>query len=120
MMNPKRFFEIALPHMVARSFVDFLQTQGAIGFDIKNGGQWTFTFGTEAPVTVGLKPGAQLKLYFTRRAFDAFIAGTLDCAEALQRREVVAIGADYHLLEAFGRILQPPKADLGWNVKSRG
>jgi hypothetical protein len=119
-MNPTRFFEVALPHMVARTFVDFLQTQGAIGFDIRNVGQWTFTFGSEVPVTPGLKPHAQLKLYFTKRAFEEFVAGTLDCAGALERREIVASGTDFHLLEAFGRVLQPPKADLGWNAKSNG
>ena len=119
-MEPKRFFEVALPHMVARSFMDALQQQGSISFDVKNGGQWTFTFGSEEPVNRGLKPNAELKLMFTRRAFDGFLEGTLDTVEALRRREVVAIGTDFDLLEAFGRILRPPTADLGWNVQTAG
>jgi hypothetical protein len=120
MMSPKRFFEVALPHMVVRSFIDFLQTQGSISFDIRNGGQWTFTFASDQPVSAGLKPDATLKLAFTRRAFEAFLGGTLDPVDALRRREIVCAGTDFHLLEAFGRILQPPKTDLGWNAKSAG
>ncbi|MBK7857637.1 MAG: hypothetical protein IPJ65_03205 [Archangiaceae bacterium] len=119
-MEPKRFFEVALPNMVARSFMDFLQTQGRISFDIRGAGQWTFRFGTEEPVKKGLEPGSELRLTFTRRAFDAFVNGTLDTAEAVQRREVVAAGSAFELLEAFGRILRPPTVDLGWDAKSKG
>src|SRR6187402_226024 len=103
-MEPKRFFEVALPNMVARSFMDFLENQGRIAFDIKGGGQWTFVFGSEEPVQQGLIKDAELKLTFTRRAFDAFIEGTLDTVAAVQKREVVAAGTDFDLLEAFGRI----------------
>jgi hypothetical protein len=119
-MDPKRFFEIALPHMVARQFVEYIESEGAISFDVRNGGQWTFTFGVEAPVQRGLKPDAQLKLTFTRRAFDAFIEGTLDTVRAVQMREVVAQGAGIELLELFGRILRPPAQDLGWNARTTG
>lgn len=119
-MDPKRFFEVALPSMVARSFMDFLENQGSIAFDVKGGGQWTFTFGSEEPVNPGLKAGAELKLTFTRKAFDAFVEGTLDTVEAVSRREVVAAGTDFDLLEAFGRILRPPTMDLGWNAQTSG
>jgi hypothetical protein len=115
-VEPKRFFEVALPNMVARSFVDFLQNQGRISFDIRGVGQWTFIFGTEEPVKSGLDPAAELRLTFTRRAFDAFVQGTLDPVEAVKRREVMASGQGFDLLEAFGRILRPPTVDLGWNV----
>ena len=87
---------------------------------IRNGGQWTFTFGTEEPVKRGLKPDCELKLMFTRRAFDAFLEGNLDTLEAVRRREVIAIGSAFELLEAFGRILRPPTTDLGWNVQTAG
>jgi hypothetical protein len=119
-MEPKRFFEVALPNMVARSFMDFLQNQGRISFDIKPGGQWTFVFGSEEPVRRGLDLEAELKLTFTRRAFDAFVDGTLDTIVAVQKREVTAAGTDFELLETFGRILRPPTMDLGWNAQTAG
>ena len=119
-MEPKRFFEVALPNMVARSFMDFLQNQGRISFDIKPGGQWTFVFGSEEPVRRGLDIEAELKLTFTRRAFDAFVDGTLDTIVAVQKREVTAAGTDFELLETFGRILRPPTQDLGWNAQTAG
>src|SRR5688572_16232751 len=119
-MEPRRFFEVVLPHMVARSFLDFLQSQGRIAFDIRGGGQWTFTFGIEEPVRRGCDPQAELRLTFTRRAFDAFLEGTLDTVVAVQKREVAATGTDFDLLEAFGRILRPPAQDLGWNARTSG
>ena len=119
-MDPKRFFEVALPRMVARSFMDALQQQGSLSFDVKGGGQWTFSFGSEAPVSRGLRPDAELKLTFTRRAFDAFLDGTLSTVDAVRRREVMAVGTAFELLEAFGRILRPPTTDLGWNVQTAG
>src|SRR4051794_20248900 len=100
-MDPRRFFEVALPQMVARSFIDFVQSQGSIAFEVRGGGQWTFTFGSEEPVKRGMKLDAELKLTFTRRAFDAFIEGTLDTVLAVQRREVMATGTAFELLEAF-------------------
>jgi hypothetical protein len=119
-MEPKRFFEVALPNMVARSFMDFLENEGRISFDIKGGGQWTFVFGSEEPVQPGLDKQAELKLTFTRKAFDAFIDGTLDTLEAVQTKQVTAAGTDFDLLEAFGRILRPPTMDLGWNANTAG
>jgi hypothetical protein len=119
-MEPKRFFEVALPNMVARSFTDFLQSQGRISFDIKGSGQWTFVFGSEEPVKRGIDRQAELRLTFTRKAFDAFVDGTLDTVEAVQKREVTAAGTDFELLEAFGRILRPPAQDLGWNAQTAG
>ena len=100
--------------------MDFLQTQGRIGFNIQQGGQWTFQFGNEEPVKPGIDPMAELKLTFTRRAFDAFVSGTLDTVEAVETREVTAQGTAFELLEAFGRILRPPTMDLGWNVQTAG
>ncbi len=119
-MEPRRFFEVALPNMVARSFMDFLQNQGRISFDVRGGGQWTFVFGSEEPVKPGFDREAELQLTFTRKAFDAFIDGTLDTVEAVQKREVTAAGTGFELLEAFGRILRPPTQDLGWNTQTMG
>lgn len=119
-MEPKRFFEVALPSMVARSFMDFLQSQGRISFDVRGGGQWTFTFGNEEPVKAGIDPEAELRLTFTRKAFDAFVEGTLDTVAAVQTRQVTAAGTEFELLEAFGRILRPPTMDLGWNARTAG
>ena len=119
-MEPRRFFEVALPSMVARSFVDFLQNQGRIGFDVRGAGHWTFVFGSEEPVRRGIDPDAELKLTFTRKAFDAFIEGTLDTVDAVAKREVTALGTEFELLEAFGRVLRPPATDLGWNAQSAG
>ena len=119
MMDPRRFFEVALPKMVSDSLGEFIEVQGRISFHIRPGGQWTFHFGNPEPVQRGLAPDAELKLTFQRRAFNAFLDGTLDAEKALQRREVTAEGTAFELLETFGRILRTPATDLGWSFKEK-
>jgi hypothetical protein len=121
-LTPKRFFEVVLPHMVLRSFGDFLKQQGTMSFEIEGegGGQWSFTFGKEEPVLPGLAPAATLQLKFTRASFDGFIEGTLDVVAAVRAKEVTARGRDFYLLEAFGRLLKPPSRDLGYDVQTVG
>lgn len=116
-----RFFQVVLPHLVLRSFDGFLERQGSIAFDIKDSGKWTFHFGSEECVSVGFKEDAELRLTFTRKAFEAFLDGTLDVVAAVQAREVTAKGRDFLLLEEFGRILRPPaRHDMGWDASTQG
>lgn len=119
MLDPTRFFEKVVPALVMQSFYDFLEQEGAIAFDVKDGGQWTFIFGSEEPVQPGLAPDAQLKLTFTRKAFDGFVDGSLDVVAAVQAKEVTGRG-DFVLLEAFGRILRPPAQNLWGEVNTVG
>ena len=117
----KRFFDKVLPALVLKEFDSFLEQDGCMTFDIKDVGQWTFTFGTEEPVKTGLDPEAGLKLTFTKSAFEKFIDGSLDVMAAVQAREVTARGREFILLENFGRILRPPqKHDLGWDASTVG
>lgn len=117
----KRFFEKILPALVIKQFDTFLEQEGCISFDVTGIGQWSFTFGTEEPVASGLDAEAGLKLTFTQTAFEKFIDGSLDVVEAVQKKEVVARGREFILLENFGRILRPPqKHDLGWDASTVG
>ncbi|GEM_PF-3240493 len=120
-MDIQRFFEKLLPAMVVKQFDSFLEQDGVMSFDITGVGQWTFTFGVEEPVKPGLADDAGLKLTFTEEAFAKFCDGTLDVVGAVQKKEVIARGREFILLENFGRILRPPqKHDLGWDANTIG
>jgi hypothetical protein len=119
MLDPRRFFEKVVPALVMQSFYDFLEQEGSISFDVKDGGQWTFIFGSEEPVRPGLKADAALRLTFTKKAFDGFVDGTLDVVEAVRAKEITGTG-DFLLLEAFGRILRPPAHNLWGEVITVG
>jgi hypothetical protein len=119
MLEPKRFFEKVVPALVMQSFFDFLEQQGAIAFDVKGAGQWTFVFGSEEPVVPGLNADAELTLTFTKKAFEGFVDGTLDVVAAVQARDISGQG-DFALLEAFGRILRPPAQNLWGEVNTVG
>jgi hypothetical protein len=117
----QRFFDKLLPALVLKQFDSFLEQEGCLSFDITGIGQWSFTFGTEEPVAPGLDPQAGLKLTFTQAAFDQFIDGTLDVIAAVQKRDIVARGREFILLENFGRILRPPQRhDMGWDASTVG
>ncbi len=116
-----RFFEKILPGLVVKQFDSFLEQEGCVSFDITEVGQWSFTFGTEEPIAVGLEPTAGLKLTFTRGSFEQLIDGTLDVVAAVQKREIIARGREFILLENFGRILRPPQRhNLGWDASTTG
>lgn len=102
--------------MVLQSFLDFMDQAGTLTFDVKDAGAWTFVFGSEEPVREGLAETADLSLTFTQSAFLAFIDGSLDVVDAVKRKEVTAQGDSFELLESFGRLLNPPSNDLGWDV----
>jgi len=119
MLEPRRFFEKVVPALVMQSFYDFLEQQGAISFDVKGAGEWSFVFGSEEPVVTGLKPDAELKLAFTKKAFEGFVDGSLDVVAAVQAREVSGEG-DFALLESFARILRPPAQNLWGEVNTVG
>lgn len=116
----KRFFEVQLPQMVLRSFFDHLQQEGTITFDVKDAGQWSFTFGSEEPIKPGLADKPGLALTFTRQAFLQLVDGTLDVTAAVQKKEVTVKGRDFLLFENFGRLLAPPATDLGWDARTTG
>lgn len=115
-----RFFTTVLPQLVLRDFHAYLEQQGTLTFDIKGAGQWSFSFGTDEPVTEGLKDAPGLALTFTQPAFEGFLDGSIDVLAAVQAGEVTAKGTDFMLLEAFGRLLRPPSQDLGWDANTVG
>jgi len=119
-LSPKRFFEQMLPSLVLASFHDFLEREGSLAFDVAGAGQWTLTFGSDEPVSSGLKPGAALTLTFCRGAFEKFIDGSLDIGEAVGAKQITARGSDFTMIEAFARLLRPPASDLGWDVTTVG
>lgn len=113
----RRFFEVVLPNLVLRDLHTYLEHQGTISFDVKGAGQWSFTFGSVEPVAAGLAENPDLALAFSAPAFEAFLGGNLDVAEAVRTREVTASGREFMLLEVFGRLLRPPAKDFGWDVR---
>jgi hypothetical protein len=112
------FFERLLPGLVVSRFDDFLATRGAVAFDVQGpgGGQWTFHFADPDPIRDGFDADADLRLTFEADAFEAFVSGTLDAAEAVSRGAVSAEG-DVELLSALGVLMMPLQRDnLGWDA----
>jgi hypothetical protein len=112
------FFDRLLPGLVVARFDDFLATRGAVAFDVRGpeGGQWTFHFADPDPIRTGLDADADLQLVFEGPAFEAFVAGTLDAADAVMKGDVSASG-DFELLGALGVLMQPLQRDnLGWDA----
>ena len=118
--SPKHFFSHVLPHLVLRSFDEFLEEEGVLAFDITGVGQWTLMFGSEEPVKPGIDESFGLHLTFAPKAFEQFVDGTLDISDAVRRRLVTAKGGNFDLLEQFARLLKPPSADLGWDITTTG
>ncbi|MBI3183271.1 MAG: SCP2 sterol-binding domain-containing protein [Myxococcales bacterium] len=114
-----KFFERLLPLACVQRADDFFGYSGSIAFSIlgPGGGEWTFTFADPEPVQKGFSAEADLRLWFTGAAFEAFVGGTLDAAEAVKAGEVRAEG-EVDLLQDFGGLLMPPQRDLGWDVAS--
>ncbi|MDX2008641.1 MAG: SCP2 sterol-binding domain-containing protein [Myxococcaceae bacterium] len=118
MSAAQTFFQRLLPGLVVARFDDFLATRGSVAFDVRDpeGGQWTFHFADPEPIREGFDDAADLKLAFDADAFEAFVAGTLDAAEAVGRGAVSAEG-DFELLSALGVLMLPLQRDnLGWDA----
>jgi hypothetical protein len=112
------FFQHLLPGLVVARFDDFLATRGSVAFDVRGpeGGQWTFHFADPEPIREGCDEAADLTLSFDADAFEAFVGGTLDAAEAVGRGAVTAHG-DVELLGALGVLMTPLQRDnLGWDA----
>lgn len=109
----RSFFGRRLPSHIAQHVEKFASLQGSIAFYVRGQGKWTLRLGNlEAPVEDGLAPDADLTLWFSGDAFEAFARGTLDVADAVTR-EQVAFEGDPGLLERFGFLLAPPTSALG-------
>lgn len=120
-MQPTRFFDQVLPHLIVRNFDDFLELDGILCFDVPGVGQWSLEFGaSEEPVKRGLNPKAGLILRFTQQALTQFLEGSLNIENAMATRAVTARGSAFELLVQFALLVSPPKTDLGWDVKTTG
>jgi hypothetical protein len=114
----KSFFQRLLPGLVVARFDDFLATRGSVAFEVSGagGGQWTFHFADPDPIREGFDGEADLQLTFDADAFEAFVGGTLDAADAVARGAVSAEG-DVELLSALGVLMMPLQRDnLGWDA----
>jgi hypothetical protein len=108
-MTAHRFFESAIPFFILRSMFAFLVTRGRIHFEVEGEGSWTLHLGNVGePVSRGLVGLADLEVWFSSAAFDAFVSGTLDPKPAMRRGEFKVKG-DVRLLEQLSAILAPPK-----------
>jgi hypothetical protein len=106
-MDAKRFFETALPQMLVKHLDTFLLTQGSISFSIRDAGSWTLRWGDiEAPISAVFSGDADLKLWLSAEAWQAWMEGTLDPFDAIASGEIVMEGKE-DLLETFGYFLRP-------------
>jgi hypothetical protein len=109
-MTPDRFFLVALPRLIADNLERFAPLQGTIAFAVKGAGKWTLRLGdVERPVVAGMQDGADLRLYFTPGAFQAFTSG--DPAPLRETGQFTHRG-DVRLLERLGYLFTTPKSPL--------
>ncbi len=110
------WFDRVLPALLVQRFDDFLAVRGDIGFRVGDE-RWTLCFGdVERPVRRGGSRGTVLELRFSERAFEAFIAGTLDIPAARAGGELSAVG-EVTLLQTLATFMSPVQRDnLGWST----
>ena len=115
-MDPTHFFETAVPYFICRGLTAFLSSRGTIQFSIEGAGAWTVQLGNlDAPISRGLVGTADLAVWYSSRAFDSFLDGTMNPKEVIRAGEFIASG-DLRLLEQLGRVLAAPKGGLGIRV----
>ena len=111
-MDAKRFFTTAVPSIVARDFEQFMTLNGVIACKVKGEGAWTLRFGdVEAPITEGFDPRADLKIWFTKEGFDAFVSGSGNMRKIVMKGEI-AFAGDATYLERLGFLLSPGGSPL--------
>lgn len=107
-MTPQRFFDVAIPQLAKEHASLFAALSGTLAFIVRDIGTWTVQLGnTDAPVIEGAKADADLVLSFEASAFDAFIDGSLDLQDALNKAQIAHDG-DLAVLTRFSRLLQSP------------
>jgi hypothetical protein len=111
-MDATKFFEDAVPFFICRGLTAFLASRGVIHFSVEGQGAWTLHLGNlDAPISRGLVGRADLAVWYSTRAFEAFLEGTLVPREVVRAGEFVASG-DVGLLVELGRVLAAPKNGL--------
>ena len=111
----QNFFDRLLPSMCVQRIDDFFGFSGRIAFNVKDEGEWTFSFANPEPVATGFDDKADLRLWFTPRAFGQFVDGSLDAADAIGKGEVKAKG-NFELLGDLAVLMTPPQKNLGWDA----
>ncbi len=107
-MQPERFFLQVLPRRMLDHLRFYLTLSGSISFAIADEGAWTVELGEiDSPITEGFMDEAELRLWFSREAFDELMDGTLDVRARVACHDVYAVGK-VELLEKLGRLLAPP------------
>lgn len=112
-MDAARFFEKALPQLIADNLEGFAALDGVVTFDVAGAGAWTLHLGrVEGPVEGGANEAADLTLSFDPAAFAAFIDGTLDVVRALDSGAITFRG-EPELLARLGFLMRPKTNLLG-------
>lgn len=115
-MDATQFFETAVPYFICRGLSTFLSSRGVIHFSIERAGTWTVQLGNlEAPIERGLVGSADLAVWYSSRAFESFLDGTMNPKEVIKAGEFLASG-DLQLLEQLGRVLAAPPMGMGVRV----
>ena len=117
-MDAQRFFKVGLPAMVAERLEKFATMSGVLTVNVKGSGKWTVRLGNlEQPVSEGDDPAADLRLWISAHALEAWLDGRLDVTRALEDGHVAAKG-DLNVLEHLGFLLQPPGSPLATRLGS--
>ena len=111
-MDTKRFFNVALPHMITKQWDVFRALKGSVSIQIKEQGSWTINLGNIQDPIESTGNDSDLNLWFLPEAFQGFINGDLDIISAAQEGAVKGQG-DFRLLERLGSLFNPPTSALG-------
>lgn len=104
-MTPERFFNEAVPQLVARQGALFSQLQGRVVFAVADHGAWTICLGdSQSPVRQGAEEAPDLSLFFTDEAFARLLDNALDFEQAIARK-AVGFQGNLGLLEKLGFML---------------
>jgi hypothetical protein len=115
-MDPAAFFESAIPFFICRGFAAFMSSHGVIHFSVEGSGAWTVQLGNlDEPITRGLVGTPDLAVWYSARAFQSFLDGTMKPREVIRAGEFIASG-NVRLLEALGKVLAAPRGPLGIRV----
>ena len=109
----RRFFARMLPKHIIQHVEKFAVLQGTVSFSVKEQGKWTLRLGNlETPIEEGMAEDADLSLWFSAKAFEEFIKGTLNIMEAITQKNL-AFDGDPAMLERFAALMTPSTSALG-------
>lgn len=111
-MKPIRKLFKALAVSIRENPDQFLNQRGSMAIEVGEGDVLTVRFGDhERPIEEAFDQDADLLVWFSESAFDAFLDGSLDPGSALENESLV-LGGEIQLFGTLGLVLQPSKSWL--------